>query len=52
MPYKSLEERMLRYKRDCDIKLRTEVKGEVERIREIEMSHVRLEEAAKYRAKI
>jgi hypothetical protein len=52
MPFKTLEERMLKYKRDCDQRMREELLAEVSRVREVEMSHVRLEEAAKYRAKL
>lgn len=52
MPYKTLEERMVKYKRECDERARQEVLSEVARVREIEVSHVRLEEAARYRTKL
>ena len=52
MPYKTLEERMVKYKRECDERAHQEVLAEVARVKEIEMVHVRLEEAAKYRAKV
>lgn len=52
MPYKVLEERMVKYKRECDERARREIESEVARVRDIEISHVRLEEAASYRAKI
>ena len=52
MPYKVLEERMLKYKREWDERVRKEIQAEVAKVREIEIAHVRLEEAAAYRAKI
>ena len=52
MPYKILEERMIKYKRECDERARKEIESEVARVRDIEISHVRLEEAASYRSKI
>jgi len=52
MPHKVLEERMLRYKRECDERLAKEVQVAVAKVREIEISHVKLEEAAAYRTKL
>ena len=44
MPFKTLEERFERYKRECDQRVMDEVKSEVTRIREIEISKIRLDE--------
>lgn len=52
MPYKVMEERMLKYKRECDERWSKEIQAEVAKIRDIEISHIRLEEAASYRAKL
>jgi len=52
MPFKELEERMLKYKREVDAKFKTDLASEIARMREIEMSAVRLEEASKYRVKM
>ncbi|CAI2384444.1 unnamed protein product [Moneuplotes crassus] len=52
MPYKVLEERMIKYKRECDERVTKEVQAAVAKVREIEISHVRLEEAAAYRTKL
>ncbi len=51
-PFKELEERMVKYKREVDAKMREDLAAEIARIREIEMSSVRLEEASKYRVKM
>ena len=48
----TMEERMLRYQRECDQRMQKELSKEIERIREIEMSGVRIEEANKYRQQL
>lgn len=52
MPFKSLEERMLKYKRECDQKYQADLEREVQRLREFESSKIRMEEAQKYRNKL
>eukprot|EP00826_Nyctotherus_ovalis_P063078 TRINITY_DN9215_c0_g2_i1.p1 TRINITY_DN9215_c0_g2~~TRINITY_DN9215_c0_g2_i1.p1 ORF type:complete len:272 (+),score=59.10 TRINITY_DN9215_c0_g2_i1:346-1161(+) len=49
---KDLEERMLKYKRDVDEKMRINLAAEVSRVKESEVAAVRLEEASKHRAKM
>eukprot|EP00873_Tetraselmis_striata_P011607 jgi/Tetstr1/431871/TSEL_021361.t1 len=48
-PFRTLEERMNAYRREVDEKAKQDVAHQVERVRELEVSAVRLEEAAKYR---
>jgi len=48
-PYRTMEERMSAYRREVDDRSKREVAQQVERVRELELSQVRLEEAAKYR---
>jgi len=43
---------MLKYKRECDEWVWQEVDSEVKRVRELEISRVRMEESAKYRKMI
>ena len=52
LPFRELEERMVKYKREVDARMRADLAAEIARIREIEMSSVRLEEASKYRVKM
>lgn len=52
MPYKIIEERMVKYQRECDERVRREVEAEVNRFKELELSQLRLQESAKYREKI
>ena len=44
------EEKMLKFKRECEERMRFEINSELTRMREVEMSAVRIEEAGKYRA--
>lgn len=44
MPFKTMEERMLKYKREVDERARAEIAAEIANIREIEVAAVRLEE--------
>ena len=48
-PFKSLEERMMKYKRECDDKYRADLEKEIARLKEFELSKIRMEEASKYR---
>ncbi len=43
---------MLKYKRECDERVRREVDAEVQRVRELEVAAARMEEASNYRKKI
>lgn len=52
MPFKTMEERMLKLKRDLEQKYRDDLESEVRRLKEFEMSKMRIEEAQKYRQKI
>lgn len=52
MPFKTMEERMLKFKRDLEQKYRDDLESEVRRLKEFEMSKMRIEEAQKYRQKI
>jgi hypothetical protein len=45
MPFKSLEERMLKYKRECDTKYKEDLESEIKRLKEFELSKLRMEEA-------
>lgn len=48
LPFKTLEEWMTKYKRECDERVWMEVESEVNRVRELELSWIWLEESAKY----
>jgi hypothetical protein len=52
MPFKALEERMMKYKRECDAKYKTDLDREMQRLRDFEVSKIRMEEAQKYRSKL
>jgi predicted site-specific integrase-resolvase len=45
LPFKSLEERMVKYKRECEAKYREDLDNEIRRLKEFEMSKIRMEEA-------
>lgn len=45
MPFKTLEERMMKYKRESDKKYEDDLQKEVTRLREFEVSKIRMEEA-------
>jgi len=51
-PFKSLEERMVKYKREMDDKFKQDLDKEIARLREFEVSKIRMEEAMKYRKKM
>ncbi|KAK9829063.1 hypothetical protein WJX72_003703 [[Myrmecia] bisecta] len=48
-PFDTLEARMARYRQECDQRVKEEVAMQVERVRELELSAVRLEEADRHR---
>eukprot|EP00347_Sterkiella_histriomuscorum_P022258 403331120 len=52
MPFKALEERMLKYKQECDLQYKMDLENEVRRLREFESSKIRMDEAQKYRLKL
>jgi len=45
MPFKSLEERMMKYKRECDQKYQNDLERELKRLKDFEISKIRMEEA-------
>lgn len=49
VPFKTLEERMIKYKRELEMKYQNDLESEVRRLREFELSKLRIEEAQKYR---
>lgn len=49
MPFKSLEERMLKYKRECEEKFKEDLESEIRRLKEFELSKLKIEEGQKYR---
>ena len=49
MPFKTLEERMLKYKQECEMQYKMDLESEVRRLREFEVSKIRMDEAQKYR---
>lgn len=51
-PYKSLEQRMLKYKQECEARFQNDLQTEIRRLKEFEVSRIRIEEAAKYRDKM
>ena len=52
MPFKTLEERMLKYKKELEAKYANDLESEIRRLKDFEMSKLRIEEAQKYRQKI
>ena len=52
MPFKALEERMMKYKREQDQKYQDDLEREIKRLKEFEVSKIRMEEAQKYREKL
>ena len=51
-PFKSLEQRMLKYKQECDARYQNDLQAEIRRLKEFEVSRIRMDEAAKYRDKM
>lgn len=52
MPFKTLEERMMKYKREADAKYKSDLEKEIARLRDFEVSKIKMEEAQKYREKL
>ena len=52
MPFKTLEERMIKYKRELDVKYREDLENELRRLKDFELSKMRIDEANKYRLKL
>ena len=52
MPFKTLEERMMKYKAECDLKYQNDLEKEIQRLKDFEVSKIRMEEAQKYRSKL
>mmetsp|Transcript_35795 Transcript_35795/g.34826 ORF Transcript_35795/g.34826 Transcript_35795/m.34826 type:complete len:189 (+) Transcript_35795:214-780(+) len=52
LPFKSLEERMVRYRKECEEKFQHDLETEIRRLKEFEISKIRMDEAQKYRAKL
>jgi hypothetical protein len=50
--HESFEERILKVRQECEEKARIELNSEIFRVKEVEISQVRLEEAAKYREQL
>ena len=51
-PFKSLEERMLKFKQECEARYKNDLASEIRRLKEFEVSRIRIEEAARYRDKM
>jgi hypothetical protein len=51
-PSKTFEEKMFKYQRECEARYRSEMEREVQRIKEIEISQLKVEENRKYLKKI
>jgi len=45
MPYKTLEERMMKCKRELEAKYQNDLESEIRRLREYESSRIRIDEA-------
>ena len=45
MPFKTLEERMIKYKHECELQYRFDLESEIRRLKEFELSKIRMEEA-------
>lgn len=51
-PSKTIEERMVRFQRDCEERMRRDVQLQVQSIRENELARVRLEESSRHHAEL
>ena len=51
-PFKSLEQRMMKYKQECEARYATDLQTEIRRLKEFEVSRIRIEEAGRYRDKM
>jgi len=45
IPFKALEERMMKYKREMDTKYQEDLQKEIQRLRDFEVSKIRMDEA-------
>jgi hypothetical protein len=45
MPFKSMEEKMIKYKRELDQKYKEDLESEIRRLKDFEISKIRMEEA-------
>lgn len=45
LPFKTLEERMLKYKQECDMQYKMDLESEIRRLKDFELSKLRMEEA-------
>ena len=45
MPYKSMEEKLLKHKRELELKYKEDLESEIRRLKEFEVSKMRIEEA-------
>ncbi len=52
MPFKTLEERMIKYKHECELQYKLDLESEIRRLKDFELSKIRMEEAQAYRAKL
>ena len=48
-PFKTMEQRMLKYKQECELRYKTDLANEIRRLKEFEVSRIRMEEASRYR---
>lgn len=51
-PFKTMEQRMLKYKQECEARYKSDLENEIRRLKEFEVSRIRMEEAARYRDKM
>ena len=51
-PYKQIESRILKIKNELEQRYKNDLANEVTRLREFEVSRIRMEEAARYRDKM
>jgi hypothetical protein len=51
-PYKQMEGRILKIKNELEQRYKNDLANEITRLREFEVSRIRMEEAAKYRDKM
>ena len=52
MPFKAMEEKMLKFQRECELRYKNELESEIHRLKTYEVSQIRLEEGQKYRTKL
>ena len=52
MPFKSMEEKLVKHKKELETKYKADLESEIRRLKEFELSKMRIEEAQKYRDKL